>query len=347
MNKYLLTLLSNQQPRRVRVIENILKNKRTVANLFWGQTYGILPWLGADKHLVRADYEGQLRQYRKRGWMNPDLEMLQLTQGGQQAKQEFISSHYQPHFFKWYWVTNPEHLERRTLLAIQALSELASHNQRYAPLTTSIDDTNVVRNWLLRSDRRLIRRVAEESLQFGNYLAQSDERLAEVFASEMVGHNISGEPAQREATIINVSDDELEVMRRDIWLAFGAWCLKRSSNFSTLVKPLLNRSPLSRSAQQTLTAYNRGQSVTTIVNRRNLKLSTVREHLIAAAILTPENVDWNRILPPQQRQVLAREYQGPTTEWQFVHAGQNDSEGFFYFRLYQIWKGLGNDSIEN
>lgn len=347
MNKYLLTLLSNQQPRRVRVIENILKNKRTVANLFWGQTYGILSWLGADTHLVRADYEEQLRQYRQRGWIQPDLEMLQLTPVGQREKLDFISSHYQPQFFSWYWITNPEHLERRTLLAIQALSELASHNQRYAPLTTSIDDTNAVRNWLLRSDRRLIRRAAKECLQFGNYLAKKDERLADVFASEMVGHNISGTPAQREAVIIDVDGDGLAMMRRDLWLAFGAWCLKGRSSFSMLVNPLLNHSPLSRSAQQTLTAYNRGQSVSTIVNRRHLKLSTVREHLIAAAILTPENVDWNRILPPEQRQILAQEYQGPTTEWQFVHAGQNDSKGFFYFRLYQIWKGLNNDSIES
>lgn len=344
MNRYLLTLLSDQQPRRIRVIENVLKNKRTVANLFWGRTYGILPWLGAAPHLVRADYEQQLRELRAQHWLTSDPEMLQLTPAGKQEQHSFMAHHYQPYFFDWYWVTNPGRLERRTLLAIQALSELAANNQRYAPLTAALDDTNAVRRWLLSSDRRLIRRAEGECLQFGQFLAERDERLAQVFASEMIGHQISGVPAQREAAILQIHENELTIMRRDVWLAFGGWCLKRINCFSTLVKPLLNASPLSRSARQTLVAYNQGQSISTIVARRRLKVSTVREHLIAAAILTPKAVDWDRLLPAQQRQKLASRYHGPVTDWQFAHAGQNDSAGFFYFRLFQIWEELANES---
>ena len=41
MNTYLLRLCSYHQPRRERVIENVLANRQTVATLFWAQHYEI------------------------------------------------------------------------------------------------------------------------------------------------------------------------------------------------------------------------------------------------------------------------------------------------------------------
>ena len=62
MESYILRFFSYHQPRRIRVIENLLVSRRTVANLFWGQQYGLLNWLGADRQLQRADYDALLRR---------------------------------------------------------------------------------------------------------------------------------------------------------------------------------------------------------------------------------------------------------------------------------------------
>ena len=60
MNTYLLRLCSYHQPRRERVIENVLANRQTVSTLFWAQHYGILTWLGARRRLSRAQYDQEV-----------------------------------------------------------------------------------------------------------------------------------------------------------------------------------------------------------------------------------------------------------------------------------------------
>ncbi|MFQ6726027.1 hypothetical protein [Limosilactobacillus reuteri] len=61
MNK-LLRFFSYHQPRRIRVIENTLRSRRTVATLFWARQYGILEWLGADRTLNRQEYDQLINQ---------------------------------------------------------------------------------------------------------------------------------------------------------------------------------------------------------------------------------------------------------------------------------------------
>lgn len=343
MKKYLLTLLSDQQPRRIRVVENVLKNKKTVANLFWAKTYNILPWLGAAPHLERRKYELTLQEFRKNQWLQSDQKMLQLTEKGRVIRDQYRATHYWPHFFDYYWVTNPKQIERRTLFAIQALSELAAGNKNYAPLAVTYDDAQAVKYWLLNHNLNLIKEVEQECLNFGHDLAKVDVKLAELFSSEMVGHHESGMPAVREANILGVEQEELAVMRRDLWLALGKWCLTHSGELTKLLRPLLSTSPLPHSAQLTFNAYQNGYPITKIAASRHLKISTIREHLLAAAILTPDKVDWDQLLPSKARKKLSDIYTGPVSNWQYANAGKNDPATFFYFRLFQIWSELNGD----
>lgn len=340
MKDYLLTLFSERQPRRIRVIENVLKNKKTVANLFWAKTYHLLPWFGAEPHLSRADYEQTLAEFCQKGLLVNQEGLLNLTPSGRQSRDQFVASHYQPHFFDYYWVANPRRVEGRTLIAIQALSELAADNQNYAPLTVAFEDSTAVKHWLLHHSRHLIATVEDDCLSFGESLARVDRRLADLFTSQMTGHGMNGSPAAAEAKRLGVSDEELAMMRRDVWLDFAYWCLMHHSVWKPLMASLINPSPLSNSASQSLRAYQNGQTATAIASRRHLKISTIREHLLAAAILTPQSVNWDQLLPVDLRQRLGQVYQGPVAEWHYQQAGQNDPQAFFDFRLFQIWSEL-------
>ena len=61
MNSYILRFFSYHQPRRIRVIESLLTSRLTVSNLFWGQQYGLLQWLGADRQLQRSEYDAVIK----------------------------------------------------------------------------------------------------------------------------------------------------------------------------------------------------------------------------------------------------------------------------------------------
>ena len=104
-------------------------------------------------------------------------------------------------------------------------------------------------------------------------------------------------------------------------------------------KPVLAAAPLSPSATHTLQLFNQGRDLSTIAHRRRLKVSTAREHLLTAAILTPQGLDWERLLPVSYRQQLAQRYGGPVTSWHFTAWTADSNTDFFYFRLYQIYQG--------
>ena len=78
MNDFLLSFFDEHQPRRIRVIENTLKNRRTVSTLFWAKQYGILKWTGAERSLERKQVENSIAELVKANLIqrNPDGQVL-------------------------------------------------------------------------------------------------------------------------------------------------------------------------------------------------------------------------------------------------------------------------------
>ena len=111
-----------------------------------------------------------------------------------------------------------------------------------------------------------------------------------------------------------------------------------------MLADLLANSPLSQSANQTLLLYQQGMSISQIAQKRGIKANTVREHLLEAAIVYPESIDWDRALPVSIRTQLAERYQGKIVDWQFdPEIVPGGPAAFYYFRLYQLYEERVND----
>ena len=90
-----------------------------------------------------------------------------------------------------------------------------------------------------------------------------------------------------------------------------------SKPLQQLLLPLINESPLNRSAQVTFDLYTQGEPIELIAQERRLKENTIREHLLEAAILIPDKLDWDILLPESKRDELSRFYKGEPTAWKF------------------------------
>ena len=85
-----------------------------------------------------------------------------------------------------------------------------------------------------------------------------------------------------------------------------------------------------------------------ISQRRRLKLGTIREHILEAAIFMPEALPLDRLLTPAQIDRLTAQYHGKPATWEFLppilepqspaDKLQNE-QNFFEYRLFQIIKG--------
>lgn len=346
MNTYFLQLLDYHQPRRIRVVENVLKNRRTVANLFWAKQYGILHWLGALRELTRTDYDGALKELAATGLIIIDGQYAQLTAKGVAFQEEYRRQDYQPHFFDWYWVANTRRLEEQLMIGVQVASEFAYHNHRYAPLAVSYGQLAIAKQWFRREHSpRLAERVYKDLHRLARSLASDDQRLAVALAYTLIGHQLDSWTLPQLAGELHLSLPAARVLIHDLFLAVGAYCRQVPGPLQDLLKPLLMPGPLSASAQITLQMVKQSVAFDEIARCRHLKENTVREHILEAAIVVPDQVDFKRLLTPEKCRQLAAKYPGTDTlSWKFNAAQTNSNREFFEYRLYQLYiEGEQND----
>lgn len=333
MDRYLLTLFS-KQPRRIRVIENVVRNKRTQATLFWAMCYGILNWLNSDSTLTRKQFDRWLQNQVDEGLLTVDHSVARLTAEGIKVKEEVNSKYYQPLFAQWTWLTNPRQFAERFLLAIQAVSEFKYHNRHYVPLAIPQNEMNYVRNWLIQPHTAEV--VPGEIINIATQLEQYDPRLTQLFVHQLVGHGQNGWTSQQAALQLNVAPEEYWLMWRDVWLATASF-LKRTddSQLSRLMKSLIARVPVSDSAWITIADFQKGATIDKIAHQRHLKASTVREHLLEGAIIIPQSVDLHRLITIDEIHKIKQKYGTDVQSWHF-RPEHNKVTEFFKFRLCQI-----------
>lgn len=340
MNSYILRFFSYHQPRRIRVIESLLTNRLTVSNLFWGQQYGLLPWLGAARQLQRTEYDAVIKALADEQLITIDDEQqARLTVKGVQLQE--AEQPYQPHFLDWYWLTNTNQFGQRLLLGMQVVSEHAYHNAKYAPVTVGYGHMLAVKRWFRQVNHRQLAAVVYRDLdQLTTGLASVDQRLAVFLVDGLVGHDLPAWTNNQLAERLRLSQADMLALNHDLLLGVAAYCQHVPGPLQDLLGPLLNAGPLSKSTAVTLELYRQGAALEQIAARRRLKLSTVREHLLEVAILCPEQLDWNQLLPPAKRAALAKQYPDPdVTSWHFNSDEQDAGKAFFDYRLFQILRG--------
>lgn len=341
MNTYFLKLLDYHQKRRIRVIENILKSRRTVANLFWAQQYGILNWQGAYRELTRSAYDNALQELTKAGLIECDGEFARLTAAGVAYQEKHQDQEYKPHFFDWYWVANTNQLANLFMLGMQVSSEFAYRNHRYAPLAVPYRQMMSVKRWFYQErSPRLGQWVYADLDQLATALASEDERLATALAYTLIGHQVNSWTSDQLAKNLGLTLADGRVLSHDLLLALGAYCLHVNGPLQHLLQPQLLSDPLPASVRTSLILYQRTPDFAVVARKRRLKENTIREHLLEAAIVAPDRLNFEQLLPEVKRAQLAERYPGKDVlSWQFTSDQKDSGAAFFDFRLYQIYQG--------
>lgn len=335
LNQYLF-LLFDRHPRRIKVIFNTVASHKTQATLFWSHNYGILNWLGADHSLKKATFASWIKQQVQTGFLAIDGKLGWLTSAGAAKKAEILHHYYLPQFDQWTWLVNPQMYADRFLLGVQALSHFLHRDFHYVPLNLSPGELSRVNTWVRQAG--LAKQAAREIYKITQDLDQADPALTVLFVNQLFGYQLTGWSRQQAAIYFGISEEEIYMMDRDIWLFVAHYFHDNSASWGSLMNDLLAQWPISDSAMHTLQLCQ-DHSIEESARLRHLKLSTIREHLLEAAIIIPDYLDWDRLLPPSQRAELAKTYTGNPVAWQFKASDpEKQSQEFFIFRLYQIYR---------
>lgn len=328
------------QDRRAKAIKNILDGRRTVSNLYWGLEYGLLPYFGALHDFDLGDEQAAVNTLNKAGLATvSDGLLYRLSNRGVDQQNELQASVTPLDELATVAQYDIVRFSRRFIFAVQVVSEYSYSNNRYYPQTIGFFDDQLIKRWFIQNKQRNLSNYFHQLLQ--QFLSGlENDQLADIFAASLTGHGFSG---LTEDQLAIQTDLEPTIIQLNWLKLYSRLFLRLKKDPETplqllltgLIKPLM-----SGSAKQTFDLFvsARQPDPATIAQLRKIKLTTVYEHLIEAAIELPlDQFPYQRLLHEPTLTNLRQAAPVNVGEWQFKAAkAQITDLQFFEFRLFQI-----------
>lgn len=328
-----LKYFSPTQSRRPAVLKQLLENHLTTSALFWGKAYDLLEYIALP--ISTANFEAELALLCEQGFLQKTAQGMLLTKKGTKIVQVDLMNHAQfgmPAFFHGFdW----KNWEKMFLLMVQVASELSYQNSNYFVIANDLRTQYRFKEWLKKYGKE--RLLSEVQTSLAEFLSQEDPKLANLFCEQLTGHNQLGKTRNQLATIYDYSLTDLEVLWLDMCSRYAQFLLTKGQALSELVHFYKRNSLLSESNQKTYELFLAQKKLTEIAKIRGLKLGTIQEHLLNAALLLAD-FPFAQVLSSKLTSELKSFYgETPILEWDFktLQATLPDIS-FFEYRLYQI-----------
>ncbi|MFT8446785.1 MAG: helix-turn-helix domain-containing protein [Liquorilactobacillus nagelii] len=329
----ILYFFSTVQARRPVVIRQLLINKRTVSNLFWGLEYQLLDWLAVAPNLNKVYFEQQIDQLQHSESLKVVENGVILTPSGFQQWQKYQAIHYwrqAPLLVQQYQVRA---WKKMLALLIQVFSEMTYHNPHYYVNITDPQLQYWLKRWLRHFSRQQLQQEFVRTLT--TFLIQKPQLVADVFLNMFSGHQVAGQTLLQLQQQTGWTVGELNCLLSDFSLQLAEKLLTQGPAWQELIKLFRLPSRLTASSVRSYQLFLKRQTVAEIARQRKLKVSTIQEHLLEAAIFE-NDFPYQHILSTEiQRQLLVSFPQSDLVNWNYQVVNQLGIP-FFQFRLFQI-----------
>lgn len=305
---------------------HLLRGKRTSSILCFGFFYKLLPLFGLLPRLSKTEYETAIARNIKSGLLIASGETVQLAPGV--TDQLSI-----PHGLDAYrWGRDDEKKRQLLWFALQVSSNLAHRTTDYFPLEGQWANRQIIKKWLkklsLDQNSFLKKFQAEWQLLFSALPADAAERLSRTWSgygqiSESMQTVYPKMPEYPEAALLQAKADLHELL----------------AALEKLPLPLLRAlvagfPPLPPTLSVTKELLKEDTDFDTLVRRRRLKASTLRDHLLDLAIYDSHFPFAHFINPATLRDFSQRPLE-ELRDWEYNE--QDSANDFFVFRLAQIY----------
>jgi len=336
---FLLNLFSETQPRRSRIIYCVLKNEMTVSAEYWALRYDLLCYTRVMPDLDRSEFEKKMHRLTTKGLLiEVEDGVYRLSENGVLARTQYQEEHYRlrhPEVFVYYQVANFAQVMQ---LANQVVSEWSYGNKVYYPMQLEQQLMAFVKRWFQQQNKETL--VDEWTQVITDFLDTLPDEEADRFVATWSGHETVG-LANHQLSLPESWDDWDGIMwQRDIYAALLKYLEDKSDTpLNELVQSTVALSGPLTKVQKSLAGIQSGVPTEIIAQKQHLKIGTVREHFLTAAIWLPMNAfPYERFLTDDIKTYLSQKLTGSMDKWRFTTVRQSgDPYEFLLFRLYQIW----------
>jgi uncharacterized protein YpbB len=223
-------------------------------------------------------------------------------------------------------------------LANQVVSEVAYSNKKYYPLQIDPRTMLTVKTWY--GNMNSPRLVATWALTIQRFLQRRPKEDADRLVATWVGHETPGLNFEQLGFPATWTEDDFYFWQID---QYAIWSEELQRGANTPLKLLwdlvAHRPLLPNSVQASYNGVIAGRPMDEMVQSRRLKIGTIREHLLTAAIWLPMNdFPYKNYLTPDVVAHFEQHLTGPINDWEFSMVRTSDDPlEFFLFRLYEIY----------
>ncbi|MFC0559838.1 helix-turn-helix domain-containing protein [Halalkalibacter alkalisediminis] len=269
---------------------HLLKGKKSAQTIQDGALFGLNSYFGLFPELTRAQLEEDVRELIENGQATLlEQDRLRLTEFGKVTLKENVERNRCFSDLRgWHYHPYTEEVWLRLSLFIQTLTNIVSGNRRFYPITHNIRVQAWVKNHIPIKERQQFLQATYDELF--DFLSACNEQQALVFVHQLSGINLIGLTRLQLSEKIGVSLDEVNLFHiSTIHRLINSIESKESqySYLSIFIKDLKRDFVLTQSARQTYDLLEQGKTLDSICQIRQLKRSTIEDHIVEIAISNP------------------------------------------------------------
>ncbi|SEK36063.1 ribulose-phosphate 3-epimerase [Carnobacterium iners] len=349
LDYFYLSLFSKTYSKKASTIYHIFTGKKTASILYSAERYHLTYVFALFPKLNRSQFNKSIEKLAHLNHLSQSGEKMEyyLSDSGEKESVGFFNSHYYPKQLNY--LQNGlalNHFWRTLQLITQVLSEVRHKNKLYTPIEKEWEKQYWLKLWLKKSNKD----KQELAVIFGNewILILNELPLinAEILTANLSGHNNTGKTQNQLAEAYKKEAIEVHLIVLDSLACIGKIIEqypKKTPLFFSIYKEMLQTHVgTTTSAILTKQYLLGGYSVEDTAKYRQLKLSTINEHVIEISIMDPL-FDLSAILPLDRfKEIEQLLKETPALTYQEM-LEKKPEVLFLWFRLAQIERNRNSD----
>ncbi|MGB6178384.1 helix-turn-helix domain-containing protein [Carnobacterium sp.] len=349
LDHFYLSLFSTKQSKKMSTIYHILTGKKTASILYSAEKYQLTHFFALFSKLDRNQFNNSIQKLINLNTLllAEETQEYYLSENGKNKQSEFFSEHYYPkelNHLKDGLVLI--HFWRTLQLVTQVLSEIRYKNKQYIPIEKEWEKQNWVKQWFKNNAMNKDQLALDFGQEWIIILNDLPELNAEIIAANLTGHSNTGKTKNQLVEAFKKESSEISIIELDS-IAWITKILKKHPEKIPLFYSVYNEmlhlyDGTTKSALLTKRYLLNGYSLAEIAAQRQLKESTINEHVIEISIMDPL-FDLSVVLPSEKLKKLKHLLsENPTITYQEL-IKKNPEILFLWYRLAQIERNRDSD----
>ncbi|MEC6747467.1 helix-turn-helix domain-containing protein [Marinilactibacillus sp. XAAS-LB27] len=337
---FLLSFFNNHYPSKSSQLIHVFHGRRTPSILFKVENEQLFPAFGLFKELKKEHLEHYLQKLCSKNLLQgSEEEGYLLTSLGYKSLTQYFENKKYPEAIR--------SLENATLrnsfyLQIQLVSQIFSEkrydNKKYSPSIKEPSDQESVKAWLSKQKKPMDQLALQWATELYDLLLTFAKEEASMIVGKLTGHDIIGKTNRQLAESLEMESVELNVRLSN---TFEQLIIQARASEGLLLNDFVTYLDqrtyfgLSKSTYDTYLMVNEGYSVEQISEVRQLKLNTIREHILEIYLVHPD-FNFQPYIPADQYERLKMAFE-QNPKYSYKQAKQDYEDlMFMWFRLVEI-----------